>query len=113
MGKKTKDLFAAFVIGNGVLDLVAPRERYMMWVFGPQGLRKLILWLADHPTAVRLRGIVRIGIGLSLALKQYEEQKHEPVEEPGSSGHVLAADLLRYPGPPLVAEFGNAYHCEY
>jgi hypothetical protein len=32
---------------------------------------------------VRLRGIVRIGIGLSLALKQYEEQKHEPVEEPG------------------------------
>jgi hypothetical protein len=83
LGKKTKDLFAAFVIGNGVLDLVAPHERYMMWVFGPQGLRKLILWLADHPTAVRLRGIVRIGIGLSLALKQYEEQKHEPVEEPG------------------------------
>ena len=84
MGKKSRDLFAAFIIGNGVLDLLAPRERYMMWVFGPQWLRELILWFADHPTAVRLRGVARIGIGLSLALKQYEELKHEPAKELGS-----------------------------
>jgi|SRR5215212_7672708 len=81
MGKKSRDLFAAFIVGNGVLDLLAPRERYMMWVFGPQWLRELILWFADHPTAVRLRGVARIGIGLSLALKQYEELKHEPAKE--------------------------------
>src|SRR5215208_1286122 len=29
--KRTKDLFAAFMVGNGVLDLIAPRERYSMW----------------------------------------------------------------------------------
>jgi hypothetical protein len=29
--KRTKDLFAAFIVGNGVLDLIAPRERYSMW----------------------------------------------------------------------------------
>ena len=29
--KRTKDLIAAFIVGNGVLDLIAPRERYSMW----------------------------------------------------------------------------------
>ena len=71
--QRAKDLLAAFIIGNGVLDLVAPRERYSMWQAGPEGMRKAALWLTEHPTAVRLRGIVRIGIGLRLAQKQYEE----------------------------------------
>ena len=71
--KRAKDLFAAFVLGNGVLDLIAPRQRVFLWVFGPQRLRKITLWFADHPTAMRLRGIVRIGIGIRLALRQYRE----------------------------------------
>ena len=79
--KRAKDLFAAFVIGNGVLDLVAPRERYSMWQVGPEGMRRAALWLAEHPTAARLRGIVRIAIGLWLAQKQYEELVREPVKE--------------------------------
>jgi len=29
--KRTKDLIAAFMVGNGALDLIAPRERYSMW----------------------------------------------------------------------------------
>src|SRR3954454_7594061 len=70
---RAEDLIAAFVIGNGVLDLIAPRQRVFLWVFGPQGLRKLTLWFADHPTAMRLRGIVRIGTGLWLALRQYQQ----------------------------------------
>jgi len=71
--KRTKDLFAAFIVGNGVLDLIAPHERYGMWQVGPEGMRKAAHWLAEHPTAVRLRGMVRIGIGLLIALRQYEE----------------------------------------
>ena len=71
--KRAKDLFAAFIIGNGVLDLIAPHERYGMWQVGPEGMRKAAHWLAEHPTAVRLRGMVRIGIGLWIALRQYEE----------------------------------------
>jgi flavin-binding protein dodecin len=59
------------VVGNGVLDLIAPRQRVLLWVFGPEGLRKLALWFADHPTAMRLRGIARIGTGIWLALRQY------------------------------------------
>ena len=69
--KRAGDLIGAFVIGNGVLDLIAPRQRIFLWVFGPERLRKLALWFADHPMAMRLRGIVRIGTGMWLALRQY------------------------------------------
>ena len=51
--KRTKDLIVAFVVGNGVLDSIAPRRRAFLWVFGPIGLRKPLLWLADHPTLTR------------------------------------------------------------
>ena len=69
--KRDGDLIGAFVVGNGVLDLIAPRQRVFLWIFGPERLRKLILWFADHPTAMRLRGVVRIGTGIWLALRQY------------------------------------------
>ena len=71
--KRAADLLAAFVLGNGVLDLIAPRRRVFLWIFGPEALRKLTLWFADHPTAMRLRGMVRIGTGIWLALKQYRK----------------------------------------
>ena len=71
--KRAKDPLAAFIIGNGVLDLIAPRQRYLLWRVSPEGLRKLALWFAEHPTATRLRGIARIGIGLWLARRQYQE----------------------------------------
>ena len=69
--KRAGDLIGAFVVGNGVLDLIAPRQRVFLWIFGPERLRKLALWFADHPTAMRLRGIARIGTGIWLALRQY------------------------------------------
>jgi hypothetical protein len=72
--KRVKDLIAAFVVGNGVLDLLAPRQRALLWVFGPERLRKLIVWLAEHPTARQLQGVLRVGIGLWLALRQYQQQ---------------------------------------
>jgi flavin-binding protein dodecin len=71
--KRAGELVGAFVVGNGVLDLIAPRQRVLLWVFGPERLRKLALWFADHPTAMRLRGIARIGTGIWLALRQYRE----------------------------------------
>ena len=71
--KRAGDLIAAFVVGNGVLDLIAPRQRVFLWVRRPIGLRKLTLWFADHPTAMRLQGIAKVGTGIWLALKQYRE----------------------------------------
>jgi hypothetical protein len=58
--KRVKELFAAFVLGNGILDLIAPRQRLLLWLVGPEALRKVFLWFADHPTAYRLRGVARV-----------------------------------------------------
>jgi dodecin len=99
--RRAEDLIAAFVIGNGVLDLIAPRRRAFLWVFGPEGLRKLILWFADHPTAMRLRGIARVGIGMGLALRQYREAPRPSWHQRWSSRYRLAGWLA--PAGFLVA----------
>lgn len=89
--KRAGDLIGAFVVGNGVLDLIAPRQRVFLWLFGPERLRKLALWFADHPTAMRLRGIVRIGTGIWLALRQYREAPQpSPWHQRWSSRYRLA-----------------------
>ncbi len=106
--KRTGDLIAAFVAGNGVLDLVAPRQRVFLWVFGPEGLRKLNLWFADHPTAMRLQGIAKVGTGIWLAQKQYREAPELPGPKRWSSQYRLAG-LLAPVGLlvaiPLIAIF--------
>src|SRR5918993_1817800 len=100
--KRAADLLAAFVLGNGVLDLIAPRRRVFLWVFGPEALRKLTLWFADHPTAMRLRGMVRIGTGIWLALKQYREAP-QPSWHQRWSSQYRSAGLLLAPLGLLVA----------
>jgi dodecin len=84
-----------------VLDLIAPRRRAFLWVFGPEGARKLILWFADHPTAMRLRGIARVGIGMGLALRQYREAPRPSWHQRWCSGYRLAGWLA--PAGFLVA----------
>lgn len=78
---RVKDLIAAWMVGNGALMFIAPRQRALLWVIGPGWVRKLALWYADHPAIMRLRGAVGVGIGLWVALRQYEEAESEPVEE--------------------------------
>src|SRR5215216_3503116 len=91
--RRAEDLIAAFVIGNGVLDLIAPRRRVFLWVFGSEGLRKLILWFADHPTATRLRGIARVGLGIGLALRQYRQAPRPSWYQRWSSQYPLGGWL--------------------
>ncbi len=89
--KRAVDLVAAFVVGNGVLDLLAPRQRVLLWVLGPEALRKLALWLANHPTVMRLRGVARIGTGVWLALRQYRQAPQpSPWHQRWSSRYRLA-----------------------
>src|SRR5215210_5389217 len=91
--RRAEDLIGAFVIGNGVLDLIAPRRRVFLWVFGSEGLRKLILWFADHPTATRLRGIARVGLDIGLALRQYRQAPRPSWYQRWSSQYPLGGWL--------------------
>ena len=106
--KRTGDLIAAFVAGNGVLDLVAPRQRVFLPVFGSEGLRKLNLWFADHPTAMRMRGIAKVGTGIWLARKQYREAPQPPGPKRWFSQYRLAgllAPVGLLAAIPLIAIF--------
>jgi hypothetical protein len=71
--KRIKDLIALVLVGDGVLTLIAARDRALLWRFGPERLRKSTSWQADHPLYMRLEGIASIGIGMWLALRQYQE----------------------------------------
>ena len=69
--KRGKDLIAVWLIGDGVLTVIAPRQRALLWRLGPKRLRKSILWQANYPSYMRLEGIT--SIGLWMALRQYRE----------------------------------------
>ena len=71
--KRGKDLIAIWLIGDGVLTVIAPHQRALLWRLGPERLRKSTLWQANHPFFMRLEGIASIGIGVWLALRQYRE----------------------------------------
>jgi flavin-binding protein dodecin len=90
--KRVKDLIASWLVGHGVLLLVAPRRRALLWILGPERLRKLTAWYAEHPTLMRLRGLVGVGLGIGLALRQYREPPR-PWYQRGFSEHRLAGWL--------------------
>ena len=106
--KKAEELIAAFVVGNGMLDLVAPRQRALLWGFEPERSRKLALWFADPSTATRLQGIARVGTGIWLASRQYREAPRPSRYQRWASRYGLAgllAPVGLLAAVPLIAVF--------
>lgn len=73
MGRRVKELAAIAVIGDGVVGLVAPRRHSLLWKVGPEGYQEAIRWFAERPSLVRLLAAGELGLGLTLALRQYPE----------------------------------------
>ncbi len=71
--RRAKELLAMSTIGDGVLALIVPSRHASLWLFGPQSMRELNRWFVENPTYTRLGGIAEIGLGIWLALRQYEE----------------------------------------
>ena len=72
--KRIKELVAAGMIGDGAQNFISPRNHALLWLVGPEGLRKALLWFAENPHYARLIGIVQIGFGIGLSLRQYEDE---------------------------------------
>ena len=72
--KRIKELIATGMIGDGVQNFIVPRNHALLWLVGPEGLRKALSWFAENPRYARLIGVVQIGFGVWLSLKQYEEE---------------------------------------
>lgn len=72
--RRLKETFAIVAIGDGAIELIAPREHSLLWEIGPEGARKVARFFADHPNYMRLLGAAQIGFGVRLALRQYREE---------------------------------------
>ena len=71
--RRMKETFAIVTIGDGLIELISPREHSLLWEVGPENVRKLARYFADNPNYMRLIGATQIAFGLWLALRQYRE----------------------------------------
>jgi hypothetical protein len=72
-GRRIKETFAIITIGDGAIELVAPREHSLLWEAGPESTRRVARFFADNPGYMRLLGASQIAFGLWLALRQYRD----------------------------------------
>jgi hypothetical protein len=66
------ETFAILAIGDGVIEVLAPREHSLLWRVGPG--RKVALFFAENPNYMRVLGLSQIAFGVWLALRQYRDE---------------------------------------
>jgi hypothetical protein len=71
--RRLLETFAVVTIGDGIIELVSPREHSLLWEAGPEGSRKTARFFAENPNVMRLLGASQVAFGLWLALRQYRE----------------------------------------
>ena len=71
--RRIKETFTIVPIADGLIELISPREHFLLWETGPEGIRKIARFCADIPNYMRLIGAAQIALGLWLALRQYRE----------------------------------------
>lgn len=69
--KRLKETVAVLSIGDGAIELIAPREHSLLWETGPQSVRRVARFFAENPNHMRLLGAAQIAFGVWLALRQY------------------------------------------
>lgn len=51
--RRLKETFAVITIGDGVIELLAPRQHSLLWASGPVSARKVARFFADNPNYMR------------------------------------------------------------
>jgi hypothetical protein len=72
--RRIKETIAVLAIGDGAIEVLAPREHSRLWVVGPAGVRKVARFFAENPNYMRLLGATQIAFGVWLALRQYRDE---------------------------------------
>lgn len=72
--RRIKETIAVLAIGDGAIEVIAPREHSHLWVVGPEGVRKVSRFFAENPNYMRLLGASQIAFGVWLALRQYRDE---------------------------------------
>jgi hypothetical protein len=71
--RRAKETLAIIAIGDGVIEVLAPRDHSLLWEVGPEGARKVARLFADNPNYMRLLGASQVAFGIWLALRQYRD----------------------------------------
>ena len=69
--RRIKETFAIIAIGDGAIELLAPKEHSLLWDAGPESVRRIARFFAENPNYMRLLGAAQIAFGVWLALRQY------------------------------------------
>jgi len=71
--RRLKETLAMAIVGDGVVEIIAPRRHSLLWETGPEAARKTARFFADNPNLMRALGAAEVALGIWLALRQYEE----------------------------------------
>lgn len=71
--KRLMEILAMLAIGDGVVQLAAPRRHMLLWEAGPEGVRRATRFFANNPNLTRLLGATEVALGVWLALRQYKD----------------------------------------
>jgi uncharacterized protein YjeT (DUF2065 family) len=71
--RRAKETFALIAIGDGVIEVLAPRQHSLLWEVGPEGARRVARFFAENPNYMRLLGASQVAFGIWLALRQYRD----------------------------------------
>jgi hypothetical protein len=69
--RRLKETVAVITIGDGAIELIAPRQHFLLWEAGPESTRRLARFFAGNPNYMRVLGATQIAFGVCLALRQY------------------------------------------
>lgn len=69
--RRIKETLAIVAIGDGVIEVLAPREHSLLWDVGPESARRGARFFAENPNHMRLLGAGQIAFGGWLAFRQY------------------------------------------
>ncbi len=72
--RRLLETFAIVAIGDGVIEVLAPRRHSRLWDAGPESARKIARYFAENPNHMRLLGAAQIAFGVWLALRQYRPE---------------------------------------
>lgn len=70
--RRVLDVVALVSVGDGLLWVLAPRRRGLLWMVGPGPIKGFVERVAlERPWQARLLGASQAALGVWLALRQY------------------------------------------
>ncbi|MEN2746233.1 hypothetical protein [Sphingomonas sp. T9W2] len=70
LGKRSAEMAATFMIGDGMLGLLQPRRHVELWQEQAGGAERLVRPFVGHPGRRRAYALLQIAAGLALAARQ-------------------------------------------